>query len=84
MMEIQYISNRELKNSKGEVRGKVRIIKFKEEELARVRYKCPECGYEEEIRLPFKKPFRFSCRRCGFKMKVISLRTEIKKEIRGK
>ncbi len=83
-MEIQYISNRELKNSKGEVKGKVRIIKFKEEETARVKYKCPECGYEGEIRLPFKKPFRFSCQRCGFKMKVISLRTEIKKEIKGK
>ena len=63
IMNIQYITNRELKNSKGEIKGKVRIIKYKEEKLARVKYKCPECGYEGEMKLPFKKPFRFSCQK---------------------
>ncbi|MCD6371774.1 MAG: hypothetical protein J7L39_03595 [Candidatus Aenigmarchaeota archaeon] len=79
-MKLEYITNRELKNSKGEVKGKVRILKFKEEEFAKAKYKCPECGYEEEKEIPFKKPFIFKCGKCGFKIKVISLRAEIKKE----
>ncbi|OYT42484.1 MAG: hypothetical protein B6U78_01125 [Candidatus Aenigmarchaeota archaeon ex4484_224] len=83
-MKLQYITRREVPNSKGEIKGKVMIVKYKEEEFARVKYKCPECGYEGELQIPFKKPFIFKCEKCGFKFKIISLRAEIKKEMKKK
>ncbi len=81
-MKIEYITTRILENSKGEKTGKIRIVKFKEKELADVIFKCPECGNEQKSEEKFKKPFFYSCKKCGHKVKIISLRTEIKKSLK--
>lgn len=78
-MKLEYITTRILQNSKGEEKGKIRIIKFKEKPLAQVEFLCPECGAQENSSKEFKKPFLHQCKNCGYKVKVISLRTEIKK-----
>ena len=78
-MKLQYITTRDLEDAEGKVTGKVRVIKFKEEEEARVIYKCPKCGFEEEKRERWKKPFSFRCSRCNSLIRVPSLRREIKK-----
>jgi DNA-directed RNA polymerase subunit RPC12/RpoP len=76
---IEYATNRLLKNSSGKITGKIRILKLKEEELAKVEYVCPECKNEEKINCEWKKPFSIRCSKCNFLIKVPSLRYEIKK-----
>lgn len=76
---IEYITNRTLKNKDGKFTGRIKIIKLKEEELARVEYVCPECLYEEKIRKKWKRPFSIRCSKCNILIRVPSLRYEIKK-----
>jgi predicted RNA-binding Zn-ribbon protein involved in translation (DUF1610 family) len=79
-MEISYITTRELENSSGQIKGKIRIIVLKGESTANVDLVCPECGTEEKWKEEWKMPFNTSCKKCGFKIKVDSLRKEIKKK----
>jgi transcription elongation factor Elf1 len=76
---IEYVTNRLLANSRGEIKGKIKILKLKEEKLAKVEYVCPECLHEEKINCEWKKPFSIRCSKCNFLIKVPSLRYEIKK-----
>jgi ssDNA-binding Zn-finger/Zn-ribbon topoisomerase 1 len=78
-MAIEYITTRNLENSSGKITGKIRIIKNKGESKANVEYICPECNFTENKKEVWKKPFSIRCSKCGYLIKVPSLRTEIKK-----
>ncbi len=87
---IEYITTRTLENSKGEAKGKVRILKLKEEENAKIEFKCPECGYDgkwdEKWGEPFvqgsgiNQKFIIKCKNCNFSIKISKLKKEIKKK----
>jgi len=89
-MAIEYITTRGLENSSGEVKGKVRILKLAEEAEATVEYTCPECGFSENRKEGWKEPFiegtgttqkfNFSCKKCGYKIKLMKLKKEVKKK----
>jgi|YelNatPaOPRAMG01_1025707.scaffolds.fasta_scaffold07222_11 hypothetical protein len=88
-MQIEYITTRDLANSKGEVKGRVRIIKLVGEEEATVELKCPECGYFEKRKEKWEEPFvsgqgqnqkfNLKCSKCDFSVKLLKLKKEIKK-----
>lgn len=80
VMEIGYITTRELQNSHGQYTGKIRIILLKGEPEVNIELKCPECGFEEKRKEAWKKPFTTNCKKCGFLVKIVSLKKEIKKE----
>ncbi len=79
-MAIEYITSREIEDSNGNVIGKVRVIKLKENPNASVSYKCPHCGFEEKKEVEWKKPFSFKCSKCNKTIRVPSLRRLIKKK----
>lgn len=79
-MEIAYITTRNLENSANQIKGRIRVIVLKGENTAEVDLTCPECGFEQKKREVFKMPFSTSCEKCGFKIKLQSLRKEIKKK----
>lgn len=89
-MPIEYITTRNLENSSGEIKGKVRILKLAEEAEAAVEYTCPECGFAEKRKESWKEPFieggganqkfNFNCKKCGYKMKLMKLKKEVKKK----
>jgi ssDNA-binding Zn-finger/Zn-ribbon topoisomerase 1 len=79
MSKLEYITTRILKNSSGEEKGKIRIIKFEEEGEAQVNYTCPECLYTENRKETWKKPFSIRCAKCNFLIRVSKLKDEIKK-----
>jgi ribosomal protein L44E len=79
-MEIRYITTRDLKNSSGEVKGKVRVLVLKGQEIADIDLTCPECGHAQKKKEEFKLPLNLECEKCGFKIKLESLRKEIKKK----
>ena len=78
-MEIRYITTRDLQNSAGQIKGKVRVIVLKGEDVANIDMSCPECGYVQKKKQEFKLPLNLQCEKCGFKIKLQSLRKEIKK-----
>lgn len=81
MREVKYITTRILENSNGDKKGKIRVVVYKDEpSTAYVRYICPECGYQEETSLPWKKPLIVKCSNCGYKMKIVNLLRQFKKE----
>lgn len=89
-MAIEFITTRELTNKSGEVKGKVRIVKLKEQPKALVDYSCPECGFSEKrqelwqeplvIGEGVKKKFLVRCRKCGNDMRFLKLKKEAKKK----
>lgn len=79
-MEIAYITTRELANSSGQMKGKIRIIVLKNENTANVDLTCPECGASQKKKEEWKMPFSTNCNKCGFQIKVDSLKKEIKKK----
>lgn len=89
-MALEYITTRELQNSSGETKGKIRIIKMKEESEAQVEIDCPECGAKEKKKESWKEPFvqgegasqkfNVKCIKCGFSTKLLKLKKEIKKK----
>ena len=81
--KIAYITTRDLKNSKGEVTGRIRVLVLKGETDAYVEYTCPECGYHEKTRKPWKRPFSVKCSNCGYLIRVPRLKNEIKKELKA-
>ena len=46
--QYQYVSNRVLKNEKGEETGKLQVLVKVNAAMADVKYKCPECLNEEQ------------------------------------
>jgi predicted RNA-binding Zn-ribbon protein involved in translation (DUF1610 family) len=79
-MEIRYITTRDLQNSSGEVKGEVRVIVLKGENFANIDLTCPECGHVQKKKEEFKLPLNLKCDKCGFEVKLESLRKEIKKK----
>lgn len=89
-MPLEYITTRELQNSKGEAKGKIRIVKMRENSQADIDLTCPECGasvkMKEEWAEPFtqgtgsKQTFNLTCSKCGFKIKLLKLKKEAAKK----
>jgi DNA-directed RNA polymerase subunit RPC12/RpoP len=92
-MALEYITTRILANSKGEEKGKVRIIKMAEDTFATVELTCPECGFTESRKenwsVPFtegegkNQKFNIRCSKCGFSVKLMKLKKEVKKKQKG-
>lgn len=78
-MVVEYVTTRNLQNHSGQIKGKIKIIKNKEESEASIEYTCPECNFTENKKEIWKKPFSIRCSKCGYMIKVSSLKTEIKK-----
>lgn len=91
-MQIEYITTRNLENSKGEIKGKIRIIKLVGEEEATVELTCSECGFSENRKEAWQEPFvvgtgankkfTIKCRKCDFQIKLLKLKKEMKKKKR--
>jgi transcription elongation factor Elf1 len=89
-MTIEYVTNRDLESSSGEAKGKLKILKTKEEADAQVEFTCPECGATEKKKESWTEPFvvgekanqkfNLKCGKCGFSMKILKLKKEVKKK----
>jgi predicted RNA-binding Zn-ribbon protein involved in translation (DUF1610 family) len=86
-MALEYVTTRELE---GKVAGKIRILKLVEETQATVEYTCPECGFSEKTKKDWAAPFvqgtgknqsfHVVCKKCGFEIKLLKLKKEVKKK----
>ncbi len=89
-MAIEFITTRNLENKNGEITGKVRIAKMKEEDKAMVDFTCPMCDHTEKKEEDWTEPFVTGkgakrkmypiCSKCGHKVTVLKLRKQIAKE----
>lgn len=89
-MAIEFITTRELTDKSGKLKGKVRIMKLKEENKAVVDFTCPMCGQSEKREEIWAEPFvtgvkankkmQVVCIKCGHKVVVLKLRKQIAKE----
>jgi len=89
-MAIEYITTRDLE---GKSAGKIRILKLGEESQAMVEYTCPECSFSEKTKQDWKEPFvqgtgtkqtfHLNCKKCGFEIKLLKLKKEVKKKPKG-
>jgi ssDNA-binding Zn-finger/Zn-ribbon topoisomerase 1 len=87
---LEYITTRDLQNKTGQTKGKVRIVKNKEDNFALVEFTCPECSYTEKTKKEWTSPFvegsginqkfNLSCSKCSFSIKIMKLKKEIKKK----
>jgi ribosomal protein L37AE/L43A len=75
-----YITNRTITNEAGEAAGKIRVLVKNGSADAETDYVCPECKKSEHTVLPWKKPFSVKCSGCGHTIKVLSIKSEMKKE----
>lgn len=88
-MPIEYITTRELENKNGQAKGKIRILKLKEDAKAAVDFVCPECCNSEKMEKEWSEPFlegsgtnqkfSISCK-CGYSKKILKLKKEVKKK----
>lgn len=93
-MTLEYITMREVENSRGEAKGKVRIMKMKEDAHAMVDITCPECGFNEKRKeawtepfvtgLKAKQAFFLKCGKCSFGVKMLKLKKEAAKKAKEK
>lgn len=91
-MVLEYITNREIADKSGDVRGRVKIMKVREEPDATVELTCPSCGKVERKKEPWKAPFvtgekkdkKFlvGCK-CGFNAVIINLERQAKKDAKA-
>jgi len=80
MGQFRFVSNRSVKNKKGEEAGKMKVLVRTDSNTAETDYKCPECLHEEHVNVEFLRPFSVTCSKCGFKINVPKLKDEMKKE----
>ncbi len=78
--QYQYVSNRSMKNQKGEETGRLQVLVKVNSTVADVKYKCPECVHEEQMQQEWKKPFNVKCSKCGNLMRLAKLLAQFKKE----
>ena len=78
--QYQYVSNRGLKNQKGEDAGRLQVLVKVNSTMADVKYKCPECLKEAQKQQEWKKPFNVKCDQCGNLMRLAKLLAAFKKE----
>ena len=92
-MTLEYITMREMENSKGEMKGRIRIMKMKEDAHALVDMTCPECGFNEKRKeawtepfvtgLKAKQVFFLKCGKCPYSVKVLKLKKEAAKKAKA-
>lgn len=80
MGQYRFVSNRTIKNKKGEETGRMRMFVKTGSTIAETDYKCPECLFEEHVSPEWSRPFFVKCSKCGFKISLPKLKDEIKKE----
>ncbi len=80
MGKYRYVTNRTLMNKAGEETGNIAVLVPKESDIAKVKYKCPECGHTEQTEKPWKRPFSVKCSNCGFLMRLPKLLSQFKRE----
>ena len=89
-LAIEFITTQEIKDRSGEVKGRVKVVKLKEEPNAMVDFTCPKCGHQEKSEQPWAEPFMTGkkmnrqlfpkCSRCGHTEKIIKLKKAAKKD----
>lgn len=82
--ECVYHTWRDVKNSKKEIAGKIRVLVPPKSSTAMVEYTCPECKHSAYVEQEWKRPFYFKCEKCGFRLSVQKLKKEALKEAKGK
>ena len=84
MGKYKYITNRTVVNKEGKETGRIRVLVKIDSSIAEVNYKCPECGHEEHVEKPWKRPFSVKCSKCGFLIRLPRLKNEIKRSKKRK
>ena len=80
MGNFRYITNRTLINKAGQKSGSIAVMVRNGSDDAEVKYRCPECGFSEQTKKPWKRPFSVKCEKCSIVMKVSKLKDEAKRE----
>lgn len=80
MGQYSYVTNRTLKNKAEKETGKLRAFVLTGSNIAEVDYTCPECLFSEHTKAEFKRPFSVKCSKCGFLLRILKIKDEIKKE----
>lgn len=80
MGNFRYITNRTLLNGLGEEAGNIAVLVRNDSDEADVKYKCPECGFSEQTKKPWQRPFSVKCSKCGFLIRLSRLKDAIKRE----
>lgn len=78
--KYRFMSNRILKNSNQEEKGKMRVLVKRDSDIAETDYECPQCGFKEHVEPEWKRPFSVKCSKCDFIMKLPKLKDEMKRE----
>jgi predicted RNA-binding Zn-ribbon protein involved in translation (DUF1610 family) len=78
--KYRFISNRVLRNSREEEKGRIRVLVKIGSDTAETDYECPECGHKEHLEPEWKRPFSVTCSKCGFVMRLPRLKDEMKRE----
>jgi RNase P subunit RPR2 len=80
MGNYSYITNRTLRNGRGEEKGRIAVRVKTGSATAEYNYTCPECGDSRNGTQEFRRPIMVKCQKCGFLMKLPKLKDELKKE----
>ncbi len=80
MGQFRYVTNRCVKDSAGEEKGKMKVLVRQDSDTAEVDYVCPECGNSQHVEQEWKRPFAVKCSKCELSIKLVRLKDEIKKE----
>jgi len=70
MGNYSYITNRPLKDRKGEDKGRLKAFVRTGSDTVEGEYECPECGNKGRISQKWKRPFNVKCSKCGFLLRV--------------
>ena len=79
-----YHTLRDIRDSKKQIAGKMRVLVPPKSSTAMIEYTCPECKHSAYKEQEWKRPFSTKCDKCGFKMTVPKLKKEALKEAKGK
>ncbi len=80
MGNYRYITNRTLLNKAGEEKGNIGVLVPNDSDMAKVKYRCPECGHSEMTEQEWKRPFSLKCSGCGILIRLPKLKDAIKRE----
>jgi hypothetical protein len=80
MGNYRYITNRVLKNNRGEEAGNIKARVRNDSDKVEGFYECPECMHKGTINQGFRRPLNVKCDKCGFLMRLPKLKDEMKKE----